>query len=112
MKRILLFLLFAGITAADAAAQRDINRKLWVAPDGYIRLYNLAGSVRVQGWDQDSLWITGTGTWTEPGEFVVSPGKQGAKASLWGPEAKRARGELIVRLPRRSQRGRRRMHRT
>ena len=103
MKRLWLVLLAVAISASPTVAQREINRKIWVAPDGYIRLFNMTGSVRIQGWDQDSMQITGTASWSGDGEFVVSPGKQGAKASLWGSTEKSARGELVVRVPRRSQ---------
>ena len=57
-RALLLFLLTTCLTSA-AAAQRPINRRLPLAPDGAIRITNLAGIVRVHGWDRDSIAVTG-----------------------------------------------------
>lgn len=54
----LLFLLTTCLTSA-AAAQRPINRRLPLAPDGAIRITNFAGIVRVHGWDRDSIAVIG-----------------------------------------------------
>lgn len=103
MKPSLAFLLLCLAPAPANAQTKEISRKIWVAPGGFVRLFNLAGSVTVQGWDQDSLQITGPVSTAGDGELVVSPGKQGAKVSLWGSEERSARGTLLVRVPRRSQ---------
>ena len=68
------------------------------------RLFQLAGTLRVQGWDRDSLAITGTLHIPDDGEFVVTPGKQGARVSLWGPDETRAGpSDLTIYVPRTSQ---------
>lgn len=107
MKRPVLAALLAALTTMPAAAQTQglekIDRRIWVAPDGYIRLFDMAGSIRVVGWDRDTLAITGTMTLSGDAEFVVSPGKQGAKVSIWGAANGTARGDLVVRVPRKSQ---------
>ena len=45
--------------AAPALAQR-IDRRMPVDPHASIRIFNLAGSTRVTGWDRDSIAVTGT----------------------------------------------------
>ena len=59
MRRALfLFVLTTCLTSA-AAAQRAINRGAPLASDGAIRITNLAGIVRLHGWDRDSIAVTG-----------------------------------------------------
>lgn len=57
-RALLLFVLTTCLTSA-AAAQRAINRRLPLASDGAIRITNLAGIVRLHGWDRDSIAVTG-----------------------------------------------------
>ena len=59
MRRALfLFVLITCLTSV-AAAQRAINRGAPLASDGAIRITNLAGIVRLHGWDRDSIAVTG-----------------------------------------------------
>lgn len=104
MRALLVSLIAALMTSAPAAAQRQVNERFWVAPDGYIRLFNQVGSIRVQGWDKDTLAIMGTINLPPDGEYHRSPGKQGAKVSVWGPNAVGALpSALVIYVPRRSQ---------
>jgi hypothetical protein len=49
------------LSAAPLAAQdRPPDRRLAVASDASIRILNLAGSVRVSGWDHDSITVAGS----------------------------------------------------
>jgi hypothetical protein len=94
----------ALLFASGVSAQKPVDTTIPVVPNGFIRIYNMAGSVRVYGWDKDSLQIQGTVHEPPAGEYVVSPGKQGAKVSIWGPTEIGAQpSELVVRVPRRSQ---------
>src|SRR5262245_631588 len=61
----------------DAVVRRTIDQTIWVAPAGYIRISHLAGTLRVEGWDRDSLSIEGVLSMPAAAEFVVTPGKQG-----------------------------------
>ena len=102
--RSITFALFAALLAAGASAQKPIDNTIWVAPGGFVRIYNMVGSVKVYGWDKDSLQIQGTLQEPPGGEFVVSPGKQGAKVSVWGPtEIGVKPTDITIRVPRRSQ---------
>lgn len=55
---LVLALLLALPSAA--VAQKPINEVRPAAPDGAVRIQNLAGSVRVTGWDRDSIAVSGT----------------------------------------------------
>jgi hypothetical protein len=55
---LVLALLLALPSAA--AAQNQINEVRPAAPGGAVRIQNLAGSVRVTGWDRDSIAVSGT----------------------------------------------------
>src|SRR5688572_28573008 len=59
MRRTLFFLVVAACLTRTAAAQSRFNRRLPLAPDGTIRIHNLAGIVRLHGWDRDSIAATG-----------------------------------------------------
>jgi putative adhesin len=89
---------------AEAVVRRSIDQTIWVAPAGYIRISHLAGSLRVEGWDRDSLSIQGVLSLPADAEFVVTPGKQGAKVAFWGSDDARAEAsQLRIRVPRKSQ---------
>lgn len=92
-------LLLAGAATA-AGAQVPVDRRLPADRDVALRIFNLAGSVRVIGWDRDSVAVTGTvgkgvrlvmgGT---RGAIKLSPDHQGEDDA--GPPA-----DLEVRVPR------------
>jgi hypothetical protein len=46
--------------AVPLAAQQKIDRRIAIAPDASIRITNMAGVVRISGWDADSIAVTGT----------------------------------------------------
>ena len=70
----LLFALLALVTA-EGAAQRKISERHAVVPAGFIRIAAPNGTVRVTGWNRDSLVVTGTA----PQTFAVEITTQGAK---------------------------------
>ena len=59
--RFVLALIF-GLAAAQASAsaQTKVNRGQKLNADGAVRVYSLVGSVRVIGWDRDSVAVRGT----------------------------------------------------
>lgn len=59
MRRALFLLALMTCLTSAAAAQRAINRRLPLAPDGAIRITSLTGVIRVHGWDRDSIAATG-----------------------------------------------------
>lgn len=85
-----------ALTVVPAAAQRPIESGRAVDPDAYIRIWNGAGSLRVEGWDADSIAVTGQ---AEPGRFYMAAREDVAKLGLEG-DLDAARGDLFVRVPR------------
>ncbi|HJR68292.1 MAG TPA: DUF4097 family beta strand repeat-containing protein [Gemmatimonadaceae bacterium] len=59
MRRTLCILVLATCLTNAASAQNRFNRRLPLASDGSIRIQNLAGIVRLHGWDRDSIVATG-----------------------------------------------------
>jgi hypothetical protein len=76
-----LLLLFA----APATAQKQLNVRFSVAPDVPVRIQNIAGSVRVQGWDRDSVAIVGLIREPpgQPFKAVHDPAGGGVKIAVW-----------------------------
>ena len=60
--RYLIHLALFASTTGQLAGQESISRSFPLNPDGSVRVSNLsdAGTIRVIGWDKDSVLITGT----------------------------------------------------
>ncbi|KQR18695.1 MULTISPECIES: DUF4097 family beta strand repeat-containing protein [Xanthomonas] len=56
----LSLLLLAAVCAAPAAAQTAVNQSHPLARGGRVELENIAGQIRVRGWDRDEVALTGT----------------------------------------------------
>lgn len=104
MRAVLPFVLglAALLAAAPVAAQRPIAERRAAAADGAIRIHNLAGSVRVIGWDRDSIVVRGTiGAGSEP--FTMHVSGRNAKLGIWPASGEAPPAALEVHVPRRSQ---------
>ncbi|MGH8399114.1 MAG: DUF4097 family beta strand repeat-containing protein [Gammaproteobacteria bacterium] len=56
-----LMMLTANSAYADpASGGAQINQTLKVTPNGTVRINNVAGSIKVQGWDKDQVQVIGT----------------------------------------------------
>ncbi len=112
--RPLLIVLAALLALAGqdtAHAQTRIDQRRPAAPDGLLKIHNLVGSVRVIGWDRDTIAVTGT---VGSGTFYMGVGKGGGKLGIELPTAVSARVDLApgktdvqgssleVRVPRRT----------
>lgn len=63
--------------APPLTAQKKIDRKIPLGMEGAFRIMNMVGSVRVHGWDKDTVQIRGT---LAPGDqFYAGGGYTGAK---------------------------------
>jgi hypothetical protein len=60
MRLSILGLFAAGLVTLPLAAQQKIDRRIPIAPDVAVRINNLEGTVRIIGWDHDSLAVRGT----------------------------------------------------
>lgn len=70
---------------ASAMAQQQVNVREALEPDAYVRVYlETEGSVRIVGWDRDSVVFTGTADPGLPG-FSFGIAKEGAagKGGIW-----------------------------
>ncbi len=63
---------------SSLGAQTKVDRRFALNADGSVRITNLVGSVRVSGWDRDSLVVRGT--IAKGDEFFIGGGRTGAKA--------------------------------
>ena len=60
MKIRFLFTLAFTLGASVGGAQTKISRGIHLNADGAVRIYNLGGSVKVTGWNRDSVSVRGT----------------------------------------------------
>ena len=92
-------LLWGGLllaTAAAARAQTVVDVREAMEADAYVRIYmETEGSVRISGWNRDSVAFTGTADTRLP-EFQFSVAKQGTagKGGLW--DEARTGGEAAI----------------
>ncbi len=66
-----------------ARAQRTIDRRFAVLPTVSLRVYNLAGSVKITGWDRDTVTVSGQVNDTKGAEFFMGFGTAGGKLGIW-----------------------------
>jgi hypothetical protein len=71
------------------------ERTIPLALDGYVRVFNAAGSIRVIGWDLDSVRWGGT---LAPGQELFGGGSR--RMVKLGPSGPDGPAQLVVRLPR------------
>lgn len=60
MRRALIACVVMLLASSAAFAQTRLNRGLPLGSTGAVRVYNLVGSVRVTGWNRDSVAVRGT----------------------------------------------------
>lgn len=96
----------AGLLAATgrpAAAQRSIAERFAATSDGFVRVQNIAGSIKLIGWNRDSIVVSGTVHDTPAERFEVQRGDGGVKLGIWDTTVERAEPSHIeVRVPARS----------
>ena len=88
-----------ALAAVPLAAQAPV-RRMAVAPNASIRILNLAGSVRVSGWDQDSISVAGTPP-SGGGMLLMGGSERGVKVVVEANAATDLPGtNLDIRVPR------------
>lgn len=101
----LAFLACGMLLVPSARAQERVNETKPASADGTVRVNNLAGSVRVTGWDRNEVQVQGTlGRDVERLDFTSEGGRIEIKVVL--PEMERGRNrrieassELDIRVP-------------
>ena len=101
MARLLLAaLLLLSAAAEPALAQRELNERHAAPPRGAIRIHHFAGSIRVTGWDRDSIVVTGVARERGGDRFYISVGANGSKLGLWPQRSDSLPpSDIIVRVP-------------
>ena len=94
--------LLCAVLAPAARAQEKLNRGFPLNAAGSVKIFNFAGSIRIVGWDRDSVAITGT--FETGGRFFGGGGRDGIKLGVEGPAGgPTPRADLVVRVPATSQ---------
>ena len=94
-------ILLAFTVASSVGSQEPVARVWPLDPDGVVKIWNTAGSVRVIGWDKDSVSVTGT---APPGAFFGGGGRTGVKLGVEtnAGNANEPKSDLVVRVPARA----------
>jgi hypothetical protein len=101
MRSLRTALLLAAFPALAHAQQQTIDKRFALNPDGVVRIFNFIGSIKVIGWDRDSVTLTGTAA-AGLGVFGGGP-REGVKLMVTGEQTSRAQAaDLIVHLPARA----------
>lgn len=95
----LLALTVAWLPLGTAAAQQPIDRRIALDPTAMFKFFVSSGSLRVIGWDVDSVVVTGT--ISAQSQFFLGGGRQGAKGGVEG-DGLLAMADLTVKVPRRA----------
>jgi len=102
----LMLVLALGLCRASAAAQsreQRLDRRMAVDQDVSIRIHNMAGSVRIEAWDRDTLAITGTISDAATNRFFIGGSRRAAKMGIEGPlELDQPPAHLFIRVPTRA----------
>lgn len=80
---LVLFLLAIGLTQVGQA-QTPIHRGRLIAPDAAVRIFNIAGTVRVTAWERDSIDVIAVVP-KGAGEFMFGGGSGGVKLGINPP---------------------------
>jgi DUF4097 and DUF4098 domain-containing protein YvlB len=70
-----------ALLPAPARAQERVDRRIPIAADASIRIFNLVGFTRIVGWDRDTIAVTGSLP-TDAGQLVLGGSGQAAKVAI------------------------------
>jgi hypothetical protein len=100
MPRALCGLLGSLAVLPPLAAQERIDRRIAISPDASIRVLNLVGSIKVTGWDKDTLAVIGRLA-SGAGKLYFGGSGRAAKLGVEAPEGAgpENRSDLEVRVP-------------
>lgn len=96
---VVVLLALVSLCAPRAVAgQGAVDTRRAIASDAAIKVWNGGGSVRLEGWDRDSLVVTGVVGAAGGGRFFLRAEEDVAKLGIEGDQAE-VEGRLVVRLP-------------
>lgn len=86
---VALFVASGALLAVHAplSAQRVLNERRAAPPTGSIRIHHQAGSLRLIGWDRDTIAVTGTVHERGNDRFYMGVSPQGSKMGIWAFES-------------------------
>ncbi|MFQ5679033.1 MAG: DUF4097 domain-containing protein [Gemmatimonadota bacterium] len=90
----------AAGSAARGQAQERVERERATGPEPYVKVLVSGGSVRVTGWDRETIAVSGSVSRSD--RFFLAGGEGSAKLGAWGEEQEVVTADLEVRVPRRS----------
>lgn len=104
MIRSALVAALAFAVAAPLYAQRKVAERFPAAADVHVSILNIAGSVKVTGWEHDSVAVTGVVNELPAQKFTVQRSDAGVKIGIWDPNVEKvAPSDFEVRVPARAQ---------
>lgn len=89
-RHLLPLLVAAGallVSQAPLSAQRVLNERRAAPAAGSIRIHHQAGSLRLIGWDRDTIAVTGTVHERGNDRFYMGVSGQGSKMGIWASES-------------------------
>jgi DUF4097 and DUF4098 domain-containing protein YvlB len=100
MKTLLSLALALATVAGSAAAQQRINETRPAAPGGTVEISNVAGSVRVVGWNRNEVQVTGTlGRGVERLDFTTAGDRTRIEVVLPRQGRNTGGSDLEIRIP-------------
>lgn len=85
------------------SGEQRIDRRIAVDPDVSLRIHNMAGSVRIEGWDRDTVAVTGSLAGSPTTRFFMGGNRRAAKMGVEGPlELDQPPAHLYLRVPARA----------
>jgi hypothetical protein len=92
--------LLATLAAQPTSAQRAVSERFAVAADVNVRIQNIAGSVKVVGWDRDSIDVAAKVHDTPTERFAIHHSDAGVRIGLWDPAVESVQpSHFEVRVP-------------
>jgi hypothetical protein len=90
-------LVLLAAASASLRAQQTVERGFPLSAKGSVKVYNYAGTLRIVGWDRDSVAVSGT---ADAGARIFGGGgRDGIKLGVEGSASGTPRADLVVRVP-------------
>ena len=69
--------------AGAAEAQKKVRDRFAAPSDGFVRIYNMVGTLKVMGWNKDSIAVTGSAHIGPNEGFIMHRSREGTKLGVW-----------------------------
>lgn len=75
--------ILAGARSDVQAQQRKVYERFAAPADGFVRIYNIVGTVKVIGWSKDSIAVIGAAHIGSKEGFIMHRSPEGTKLGVW-----------------------------